>query len=136
MATPFRWVAKSISTIILVTCGSLTLTQCAGAAPPHAGHAGIAADAEHCGGISCTGTAQCAANVPLCAIASSATCLPNAPRECAWKLNISGTCPCMEHDVRLCMVGGVTPGVQICTANGARTATYWADCVACPGCTT
>jgi hypothetical protein len=32
----------------------------------------------------------------------SAACLSDPPRECAWKLNISASCPCMEHDVRLC----------------------------------
>ena len=107
---------------------SLFLTQCKGSTPPSLG-------AEHCGGIACTGVTQCQTNAPLCAIASSATCLPDAPRECAWKLNISASCPCLEHDVRLCTVGASTPGVQICTANAGRTATYWASCVACPNCT-
>lgn len=106
----------------------LSLTQCAASPPPALG-------TEHCGAVSCTGTTQCAANLPLCAQASSATCLPNAPRECAWKLAISSSCPCMEHDVRLCVTGS-TPGVEICTANSGRTGTYWAACIPCPGCPT
>jgi hypothetical protein len=107
---------------------SLALTQCGHAAAP-------AVSSEHCGGVTCTGVTECQTNLPLCAQASSATCLSNAPRECAWKLAISSSCPCMEHDVRLCTASGSVAGVQICTANGARTATYWATCVACPSCT-
>lgn len=105
----------------------LALTQCGKAAP--------AVGSEHCGGISCTGTTQCQTAMPLCAVVSSPTCLPDAPRECAYKLNISATCPCLEHDVRLCSLGGGSNGVQICTANAGRTATYWASCVATPACT-
>ena len=88
----------------------------------------------HCGGIACTGLSQCQTNLPLCAIPISATCLPNPPRECAWKLNVSGSCPCMEHDVRHCNLNPTTGGVQICTANADRTATFWAACEATPVC--
>jgi hypothetical protein len=94
----------------------------------------IASALEHCGGISCSGTSQCQTAMPLCAIATSPTCLPDAPRECAYKLNISSSCPCLEHDVRLCTLSGGGAGVQICTANAQRTATSWATCTATPAC--
>ncbi len=121
---------RNRSLFILFTAAPLflLLTQCsAGSTPP--------VSSEHCGGVACTGTTQCTTNVPLCAIPISATCLPNAPRECAWKLNISGSCPCMEHDVRHCNLDATTGGVQICTANTGRTATSWAACQATPVCT-
>jgi hypothetical protein len=120
-------VVRSVSTLLLC-CPLFLLTQCGHQAVPQV-------SSEHCGGVTCTGNSDCTVNVPLCAQSTSATCLVGPPRECAWKLAISSSCPCMEHDVRLCTVGASTPGVQICTANGARTATYWAACVACPSCT-
>jgi len=91
---------------------------------------------EHCGGVACSGvnTCQAAANVPLCADPFSAAC-HSVSHECTYKLKTDSACPCLEHDVRLCMVNTSTPGVQICTANAGRTATSWAACVACPGCT-
>src|SRR4051794_27596821 len=102
--------AHPIFSLALLAPLFLLLNQCGAGTPPPVG-------SEHCGGTSCTGISQCQTPMPLCAIPISATCLPDAPRECAWKLNISASCPCLEHDVRLCMVGGSTPGVQICTAN-------------------
>lgn len=118
---------RSFITLLFAAPLLLALTQCGKGSPSAVG-------TEHCGGISCTGITQCQTNAPLCAIATSATCLTDAPRECAWKLNISSSCPCLEHDVRLCTVSG-NPGVQICTANPARTATAWAACQTTPACT-
>lgn len=103
----------------------LSLTMCSSALPP-------AATSEPCGGVGCTSNSDCTVNMPVCAQASSATCLNTSPRECAWKLNISAYCPCLEHDVRLCNYNG-SPGVQICTKNSS-TSTYWAACIACPSC--
>jgi hypothetical protein len=117
---------------------ALSLLHCSAEQTQDANESGlgsISSALEHCGGISCTGTSQCASNMPLCAISTSSTCLPDAPRECAYKLNISATCPCLEHDVRLCTLGGGGNGVQICTANAGRTATYWAACTTTPACT-
>jgi hypothetical protein len=116
----------SLLTLLFVAPLFLSLTQCHAAAPPIVG-------AEHCGGVACSSNLNCTANVPVCAISSSGTCLTTTPRECAWKLNISSACPCMEHDVRLCDFSG-SPGVQICTKNSS-TSTYWAACIACPSCT-
>jgi hypothetical protein len=72
--------------------------------------------------------------MPVCALSSGATCFNNT--ECTYKLNtISSSCPCIEHDVRLCTVSGSgAAGVQICT-KVTSTSTTWAACVACPGCT-
>ena len=119
-------VVRSIFILFLCSALSLLLTQCGHQSPQPLG-------SEHCGGVACTGNSDCTVNVPLCAQSTSATCLTNIPRECAWKLAISASCPCMEHDVRLCTVSG-NPGVQICTANGAHTATYWATCITTPAC--
>lgn len=88
--------------------------------------------AEHCGGIACTSLANCTAHPPVCANLATISCPTQAPRECVYSLKISASCPCLEHDVRLCDFGG-SPGVQICTASGSTTA--WADCIACPSCT-
>lgn len=113
-------------TILLAAPLFLSLTQCGSAVLPPLG-------AEHCGGVVCASTNDCTVNIPVCAQSSSATCLNTSPRECAWKLNISASCPCLEHDVRLCDYSG-SPGVQICTKSSS-TSTYWAACIACPTCT-
>jgi hypothetical protein len=72
--------------------------------------------------------------MPVCALSSGATCYNNT--ECTYKLNTTSlTCPCIEHDVRLCTVpGSGAAGVQICT-KVSSTATTWAACIACPSCT-
>jgi hypothetical protein len=72
--------------------------------------------------------------MPVCALTAGATCFNNT--ECTYKLNTtSATCPCIEHDVRLCTVpGSGAAGVQICTKVNTTTTT-WAACVACPSCT-
>jgi len=124
--TQNRTRTTSIVLISLAVPIFLSLTQCHAAMPPAVG-------TEHCGGVSCSSNGDCTLNVPVCAQASSATCLTTSPRECAWKLNISTYCPCLEHDVRLCDYNG-SPGVQICTKNSS-TSTYWAACIACPSCT-
>jgi hypothetical protein len=138
-----RFVPSPVAFVLRLGAAALALclVQCSAEQPPDStgeqdlGSISQATGTEHCGGISCTGVTECQTNLPLCASAASATCLTTAPRECAWKLNISAACPCMEHDVRLCLVGGTTPGVQVCTANGARTATFWGTCATTPTCT-
>jgi hypothetical protein len=119
---------------MVMTGTTLCLVQCSSEQGEGENVGSVSAALEHCGGISCSGNADCQVNVPLCAQSISATCLPNPPRECAWKLAISSSCPCMEHDVRLCTQGNGSPSVQICTANAARTATFWDACIACPSC--
>lgn len=111
------------------------IPQCTAAQPSDESeaHLGSVQNAlEHCGGVACTSNGDCTITPPVCTMASSATCLTTTPRECAWKLNISASCPCIEHTVRLCNFSG-SPGVQICTASSS-TSTYWAACVACPSC--
>lgn len=72
--------------------------------------------------------------MPACALSAGMACLQGPPRECVWRLNTSSTsCPCMEHDVRLCDLSG-SPGVQICM-KASSTATYWGTCESCPSCT-
>jgi hypothetical protein len=132
------WAAGSVSFAFRALLGGtlvLSLSQC-GVEQGEAGeNIGTVAQAlEHCGGVACTGVIDCQTNIPLCAQATSATCLTGPPKECVWKLAISSSCPCMEHDVRLCTQTNGSPGVQICTANAPRTGTYWNTCIACPGC--
>ena len=114
----FRWLVMGALCACLPQCGKAAVSS------------------EHCGGLACTGSGTCtaAANIPLCADPFSGVC-HSTSHQCVWKLKTTDSaCPCMEHDVRLCMVGGSTPGVQICTANAGHTGTFWAACVACPGC--
>ena len=90
----------------------------------------------HCGGIACmsSSTCQTVANLPLGADPFSATCHATS-HECVWKLKTTDpNFPCLEHDVRHCNINPTTGGVQICTANGARTATSWGACQATPVC--
>jgi hypothetical protein len=106
----------------------LCLSQCSASPPPPS------ASAERCGGKGCTGPSDCLSGMPVCAMTAGATCYNNA--ECTYKLNTSSvTCPCIEHDVRLCTVSGSgAAGVQICTKVNTTTTT-WAACEACPSCT-
>lgn len=120
---------RSLRCLSGLTLAALLVVLC------NCGGSQVTVSSEHCGGVACTGTAQCQSNVPLCADPLSATCLNTSPRECTWKAKINASCPCMEHNVRLCTASGGVPGVQICTANAARTYTYWAACVPCPNCT-
>jgi hypothetical protein len=89
-----------------------------------------------CGSIACASLNDCTSvtNLPLCAKSLSAVC-HSVSHECTWQLKNDPACPCLERDVRLCMVNATTPGVQICTANAGRTATFWDTCIACPSCT-
>src|SRR3954470_18157921 len=96
----------SIVTILLSAPLLLALTQCGASLPP--------GGAEHCGGVACSSSYDCQAAAPACALAAGTGCLQGPPRECVWRLNTSSnSCPCMEHDVRLCDLSG-SPGVQIC----------------------
>jgi hypothetical protein len=70
----------------------------------------------------------------LCAKTASAVC-HSVAHECTWQIKNDPACPCLERDVRLCNVNPTTPGVQICTANAGRTATFWGTCTACATCT-
>lgn len=71
---------------------------------------------------------------PLCAKTASAVC-HSVSHECTYQIKNDVACPCLERDVRLCNVNATTPGVQICTANAGRTATFWGTCTACATCT-
>lgn len=85
--------------------GTLSLPQCSApeAIDGDESHLGSATSyLEHCGGVACTGNADCQLNPPLCAATNSGVCLMTTPRECAWSLAISATCLCLEHDIRLC----------------------------------
>ncbi|HXK16402.1 MAG TPA: hypothetical protein VNG33_01260 [Polyangiaceae bacterium] len=125
-----RWAGAATLALCLVQCGVEQPSASAG--DENVSQVKESVSGEHCGGIACTGITQCQSNAPLCAVAASATCLTDAPRVCAWQLNISSSCPCLEHDVRLCAVSG-NAGVQICMANG--TSTYWSSCQTTPLCT-
>lgn len=116
---------SSVVTLLLALPLFLSLTHCGAAMPPSAG-------LEPCGGPSCQSTNDCMLKTPVCAQGSSSTCLNTTPRECAWKLNISAYCPCIEHDVRLCSYNG-GPGVQICNKTSSSS-TAWSACMACPSC--
>jgi hypothetical protein len=128
MSTQHRTVSvRRICTLLLTSVLFLLLTQC-GATP-------AAVTAEHCGGVACSGIVDCQAVAPVCASATGIVCTVGPPRECIYKLNTgSSSCPCLEHDVRLCTASGGVPGVQICTKASASS-TYWAACIACPTCT-
>jgi len=118
-----RWSHLTLAlTLPLLLC----LTQC-GTKP--------SISSEHCGGTACTVNSNCAQPtvLPLCGDSLTASC-QSAVHECVWKIKIDSNCVCIEHDVRLCTVSG-NPGVQICTANGARTNTSWATCQTTPTCT-
>lgn len=91
---------------------------------------------EHCGGIACTGLPDCTAVTPVCANPTTIACptvVPPTPRECVYSLKISASCPCLEHDVRLCTISG-SPGVQICN-KVTSTTTAWGSCQTTPACT-
>jgi hypothetical protein len=119
---------RYICTLLLAGGLFLLLTQCGAATPS-------AVTSEHCGGVACTGTGDCTTNMPVCASATGVVCTIGPPRECIYKLNTgSSSCPCLEHDIRLCTASGGVPGVQICTKASASS-TYWATCIACPSCT-
>jgi hypothetical protein len=96
----------------------------------------VASALAACGSVSCNITNDCntPAAWPLCAKLGSAVC-HSVSSECTYQIKNDVACPCLERDVRLCMVNATTPGVQICTANAGRTATFWDTCVACPSCT-
>ena len=88
---------------------------------------------ERCGNKPCSSQAQCTVLMPACALSAGAKCFNGT--ECTYKLDTgSTTCPCIEHDVRLCTLSGTTPGVQICRKI-ATASTKWDDCEACPNCT-
>lgn len=125
--SPTRSWMRSLATVGLGAVLLLLLANCSAGTP--------AVVTEHCGGVACTGNADCNLSPPLCAATNSGVCLMTSPRECAWSLAITSSCLCLEHDVRLCTASGGVPGVQICTANKAHTGTYWAACIACPNCT-
>lgn len=88
-----------------------------------------------CGSVACSNGNDCitVANWPLCAKAGSAQC-HTVSHECTYQIKTDPACPCLERDVRLCNVNPTTPGVQICTANAGRTATFWGTCTACAAC--
>lgn|GEM_PF-4029589 len=125
---PTRSLKRQFFTLLFAAPLFLCLSQCAAAPAPGA------VTAEHCGGKPCTAPADCLSGMPVCALSSGSTCFNNT--ECIYKLNTgSSSCPCIEHDVRLCTVSGSgAAGVQICT-KVTSTMTTWAACVACPSCT-
>ena len=114
----------SLVVLVLACPLFLCLTQCSSSAV-----------SATCGSIACTSNPTCTlpANLPVCAETLSAKCFTGTG-ECVYKLKTDSLCPCIERDVRLCNIGA-TPGVQICTANPARTSTSWAACAACATCT-
>jgi hypothetical protein len=125
---PTRSLTCQFFTLLLAAPLFLCLSQCSASPPPPA------VATEHCGGKACAAGVDCLTGMPVCALTSGATCYNSI--ECTYKLNTTSlTCPCIEHDVRLCTVSGSgAAGVQICT-KVSSTATTWAACVACPSCT-
>jgi hypothetical protein len=125
-----RVASAAALTLCLVQCSAEQPTD--GAGDENLGS--ISSALEHCGGVACAGSADCLVNVPACASSTGIVCTVGPPRECIYKLNTgSSSCPCLEHDVRLCTVAPSTPGVQVCTRSSS-TATYWAACQATPAC--
>ncbi len=128
-----RLASAAILTLALVQCSAEQQPTDA-TDTPDGPIASVTQALEHCAGVVCTGSAECAANIPVCALAAGMGCLLGSPRECVWRLNTaSSSCPCMEHDVRLCTVAPSTPGVQICMKASA-TSTYWGTCQTTPAC--
>jgi hypothetical protein len=114
-------------TLLLLTPLFLSLINC-GASPPV-----VASGTEHCGGKVCTGSSDCLIGMPVCALSAGATCFGGT--ECTYKLNTgSSSCPCIEHEARLCTVAGTgAAGNQICTKVTASSTT-WSTCAPCPSC--
>jgi hypothetical protein len=118
-----------IATLVFALPLFLCLTQCASSPP-------LAPLTAACGSVPCSNGNDCitVANWPLCAKAASAQC-HTVSHECTYQIKTDPACPCLERDVRLCNVSPTVPGVQICTANAGRTATFWGTCTACANCT-
>ena len=116
---------------------TLCLVQCSAEQPgdtadePNLGS--VSQALARCGNKPCSAQADCTVGMPTCALTAGATCYNNA--ECTYKLNTgSSSCPCIQHDVRLCTVpGSGAPGVQICTKLTSAS-TKWADCTTTPAC--
>jgi hypothetical protein len=126
MIGPLRSATRRFFTLLAVPL-FLCLSQCS-ASPPHP-----SATAKQCGGKGCTGPSDCLSGMPVCALAAGATCFNGA--ECTYQLNTgSSSCPCIEHDVRLCTVpGSGAPGVAICNALTSASTT-WGNCEVCSDC--
>ena len=138
-----RFVARSFVFALrlgAVAAVTLCLVQCSGeqggdsaGEPEELGSVSLAL--ETCGGRACGSNNDCKIGNPLCSVQSTSYCLLDAPRECVWKIDTANiNCRCIEHDIRLCSLAGGATGVQICTANGARTGADWAACTATPAC--
>jgi hypothetical protein len=127
MIGPLRSATRHFFTLLAAPL-FLCLSQCSAASPRP-----LSASVKQCGGKGCTGPSDCLTGMPVCALAVGATCFNGA--ECTYKLNTGSTsCPCIQHDVRLCMVpGSGAPGVQICIAANSE-ATSWGNCEACSNC--
>ncbi len=126
----------------LASCAALALclVQCSAEQPADVAaeeNLGSVSQAlEHCGGVACTGLPDCTASPPVCVNPATIACptvVPPTPRECVYSLKISASCPCLEHDVRLCTISG-SPGVQICN-KVTSTTTAWGSCQTTPACT-
>jgi uncharacterized membrane protein len=129
---PATFVVRLASAAALTLC----LAQCSSEQPPDADEnlGSISSALEHCGGVTCAGSSDCLSNMPVCASTTGVVCTAGPPRECIYKLNTgSSSCPCLEHDVRLCTVSGGAAGVQICTRSSS-TATFWSTCQTTPAC--
>lgn len=124
--------AAAAVTLCLVQCSAEEGADSANA-PEELGSVSQALEA--CGGRACAANGDCKTNNPVCSVQSTSVCLPDAPRECVWKLDTANSlCRCIEHDVRLCTTSGGVAGVQICTSNVAHTGADWATCTATPAC--
>lgn len=75
----FVRVVKNVFVATLGVGAVLCLTQCVAEQGDREDLASVS-QALQCGSRSCSGTADCQVNVPVCAQGTSATCLPNAPR--------------------------------------------------------
>ena len=126
----FRLAGTAALALCLVQCSAEQASDVAG----DENLGSVSQALERCGNKPCSSPADCSGGVPACALIAGNTCFNNT--ECTYKLNTSSaTCPCIEHDVRLCTVSGSgAAGVQICTKVNTTTTT-WAACVACPSCT-
>ena len=82
-------------------------------------------------GRSCTPTnlTNCIATPPKCAD-TLYVCIAN---QCVYRRKNSMSCPCIQHDVRLCdVLPGPMHGIQRCVANHTGTATSWSACEPVP----
>jgi hypothetical protein len=126
----FRLTSTAALALCLVQCSAEQPTDVAG----DENLGSVSQALERCGNKACSSPVDCTVGMPACALTAGAKCFNGT--ECTYKLDTgSSTCPCIEHDVRLCTVAGSgAAGVQICRKL-ATAWTTWDPCTTTPVCT-